>query len=204
MNDVPDDEYALSVLRRAYPDGIPDDEYLPLLAALHKEMSFRAIGKLVGAYLGRDYVGIYWDAQGAASVVDPADRLSRHDIDRVWVKLLDNGWMPGYELPRYEQPGFAERAVAALRRAYPDGLSDDEYHLLLAVLDPGICDYGPIAYIVSDAFPDRHPYRVWDDTRVFHGAGKVSDIPQAAVEQAWQHLLSHGFPAPEETHEPES
>lgn len=32
----------LDVLRRAYPDGIPGAEYRPLLAALHKDMSFRS------------------------------------------------------------------------------------------------------------------------------------------------------------------
>jgi hypothetical protein len=186
---------ALAVLRRVYPEGIPGAEYRPLLAALHKEMSFRNIGALVGAFTGRNYVAIYFEAEGAASIA-PDDRLPRGDIDRVWVKLLGNGWIPEFPLPRYEEPGFGEQAVTALRRAYPDGLADDDYLLLLAALDRDIDDYTTIAYIVSEAFPGRDAVTIWHDVQHFHDAGKASESlpPPAAAERSWQRLLSHGFP----------
>jgi len=186
---------ALAVLRRAYPQGIPGTEHRPLLAALHKDMSFRNIGALVGAFTGRNYVAIYFEAQGAASIA-PGDRLPRRDIDRVWVKLLDNGWIPELPLPRYEQPGFGEQAVSALRRAYPDRLADDDYLPLLAALDLDIDDYTTIAHIVSEAFPGRDAVRIWHDVQHFHDASKASETlpPPAAVGRAWQELLSRGFP----------
>jgi Protein of unknown function (DUF3349) len=89
---------SLAVLRRAYPDGIPGAEYRPLLAALHKEMSFRSVGALVGAFTGRHYVAVTNDAYGAASV-DLRDRPPHRDVDRVWAKLLDHGWIPEFPPP---------------------------------------------------------------------------------------------------------
>lgn len=186
---------SLAVLRRVYPEGIPGAEYRPLLAALHKEMSFRAIGALVGAFTGRNYVAIYFAAQGTVSIA-PDDRLPRRDIDHVWVKLLDNGWIPELPLQRYEEPGFGEQAVTTMRRAYPDGLADDDYLPLLAALDRDIDDYTTIACIVSEAFPGRDAVTIWHDVQHFHDAGEASEAlpPPAAAERAWQRLLSHGFP----------
>jgi len=193
MDDHYDNSYELGVLRRTWPDGIPEPEYGLLLAALHKQMSFRAIGALVGEFTGRNPVDVYFDANGAASVIDPGHRLSHRDVDRVWVRLLDNGWMPEYRLPRHQEPGFADEAIAALHRAYPDGLSDDEYLPLLAALARDIDDLETISYVVSEAFPARHPSPAWSDAQKLQ-AGSSGGASSAAVEQAWQHLLSSGFP----------
>lgn len=197
---------SLAVLRRAYPDGIPGADYRPLLAALHKDMSFRGIGALVGAYAGRHYVPIYFDAQAAVSV-DPGDRAPHRDVDRVWIKLLDCGWIPELPLPRYEQPGFADHAITALQRAYPDGLTASDYQPLLAALnrdtDDGFGpDYSPIAYLVGAAFPDRHPTTLWFDAQKLHDTSGAGGPSAADVERCWQHLLAHGFPPPGWSPEP--
>lgn len=183
----------LAVLRRAYPDGIPGAEYRPLLAALNKDMSYRNVGALVGALTGRNYLEVANEVAGAISLV-PGDRAPRRDVDRVWVKLLGHGWIPEFPLPRYEEPGFTGEAVAALRRAYPGGLTDDDYHPLLAALDRDIDGYTPIACILSEAFPGRDPLTIWHDVQAVHDAGKASTALPPAAERAWQHLLAHGFP----------
>jgi Protein of unknown function (DUF3349) len=186
----------LAVLRRAYPDGIPGAEYRALLAALCKDMSYRNVGALVGAFTGRNYVEVANEAQGATSLV-PGDRAPPRDVDRVWVKLLGHGWIPEFPLPRYEEPGFTDEAVAALQRAYPDGLTDDGYPPLIAALARDIDDHTPIACIVSEAFPGRDPHTIWRDVQAVHDAGKASTASPAALPaagRAWQHLLAHGFP----------
>lgn len=188
----------LAVLRRAYPDGIPGAEYRALLAALHKEMSFRAIGEFVGAFTGRHYLAIYYEANGAVSSV-PGDRAPQGDVDRVWIKLLGHGWIPEFPLPRYEQPGLAGQAITALQRAYPHGLTADDYLSLLAALNRDSDDgagpgYSRIDYLVSEAFPGRNT--VWHDAQVLHDADRASGPSPAEVERCWQHLLAHGFPPP--------
>jgi hypothetical protein len=190
---------SLAILRRAYPDGIPGAEYRPLLAALHKEMSFRNVGALVGAFAGRHYVAVMNEANGASSV-SRSDRAPHRDIDRVWLKLLGHGWTPEFPLPPCEQPGFADQAITALQRAYARGLSADDYQPLLAALGHDVDDgagpaYDAIAYIVSEAFPDRDPVTIWHDALALHDSredGKAS----SDIERCRRHLLAHGFPSP--------
>jgi Protein of unknown function (DUF3349) len=178
----------LAVLRRAYPGGIPGAEYRALLAALSKDMSYRNAGVLVGAFTGRNYVEVANEVQGATSYV-PGDRAPWDDVDRVWVKLLDHGWIPEFPLPRYEEPGFTGEAVAALRRAYPGGLTEDDYRPLLAALVRSIDDWTAIARIVNEAFPGHDPGTIWRDAQATH------DAAFPAVDTVWQHLLAHGFPS---------
>jgi hypothetical protein len=82
---------SLAVLGRAYPEGIPGADYMPLLAALWRDCSLRGLSCLVGAYTGRHYAYIYHDAGGVS------EQVTRSDADRVWQRLLDHGWIP--ELP---------------------------------------------------------------------------------------------------------
>lgn len=78
---------SLAVLRRAYPDGIPAADYRPLLAALRRDASLRGLAELVGAYTGRHYMTVYNEVGGVSDI-------AREDADRVWQRLLDNGWIP--------------------------------------------------------------------------------------------------------------
>lgn len=68
-----DYRYELGVLCRTWPGGIPQRDYELLLAALHKEMSFRAIGTLVGRFTGQNLVDVYFQANGAGRVAGGPD-----------------------------------------------------------------------------------------------------------------------------------
>jgi hypothetical protein len=72
----------LAALRRAYPEGVPPGEYLPLLVALQQDMSARNLALVVGELTGKDPVVVENDAAAAASIerVDAAeiDRMKRH------------------------------------------------------------------------------------------------------------------------------
>jgi hypothetical protein len=87
---------SLTVLRRAYPDGIPAADYLPLLATLTRDCSLRGLAQLVGAYTGRHYMSVYNDI-GAIR-----EDAMRPDADRIWQLLLDDGWIP--ETPSDPRP----------------------------------------------------------------------------------------------------
>jgi Protein of unknown function (DUF3349) len=89
---------SLAVLRRAYPDGIPAGDYLPLLATLTRDYSLRGLAQLVGAYTGRHYMSVYNDI-GAIQ-----EDAMRRDADRIWQLLLDNGWIP--ETPSDDWPSM--------------------------------------------------------------------------------------------------
>jgi hypothetical protein len=73
---------ALAALRRAYPDGVPPGEYLPLLALLRQDMSAKNLALVVGELTGKDPIVVENDAAAAASIerVDAAeiDRMKRH------------------------------------------------------------------------------------------------------------------------------
>ena len=61
----------LDDLRRAYPDGVPDDEYMALLAVLGKEISERNLGQVVAELVDSESVVVANDAAAALSTRRP-------------------------------------------------------------------------------------------------------------------------------------
>ena len=68
----------LATLRRAYPDGVPPGEYLPLLAVLQQDMSARNLALVVGELTGKDPI-VVENAAAAVSI----QRVDTAEIDRV-------------------------------------------------------------------------------------------------------------------------
>ncbi|WP_433788429.1 nuclear transport factor 2 family protein [Actinoplanes sp. CA-252034] len=66
---------ALEDLRRAYPDGLPQADYLPLLAAVEDDLSDRNRAAVVAALIGGDPLRVANDAAG--------DRPAPAEVDRV-------------------------------------------------------------------------------------------------------------------------
>jgi hypothetical protein len=60
-----------AMIRAAYPHGIPEDAYLPLLALLVEGMSFRALAKVLSYCTGKTYIQVYHDTLGVASPYGP-------------------------------------------------------------------------------------------------------------------------------------
>lgn len=58
-------------LNCAFPNGLDDAEYFPLLYLLRQEMTLRAASWLVGVLVGKDYMQIYNDALGSHSSYMP-------------------------------------------------------------------------------------------------------------------------------------
>ena len=60
MSDYLQPTYEL--LECAFPDGISDDEYFPLLAILHPEMSFRTLAEVLSHLTDKPYIEVLNDA----------------------------------------------------------------------------------------------------------------------------------------------
>ncbi|TMK50808.1 MAG: DUF3349 domain-containing protein [Actinobacteria bacterium] len=61
----------LGILRRAYPDEFPKEDYYPLLAVLQTDMSEENLSNVVAEFLDDETVVIANDAAKAASVSVP-------------------------------------------------------------------------------------------------------------------------------------
>lgn len=92
---VPDhlrDTYDL--LKCAFPDGLPDEEYWPVLSLLHPSMSFRSIAKVLSALTDKDYIEVYNDASGFGLDPPPSPDIVqkvKHKMDtcgyKEWLKM---------------------------------------------------------------------------------------------------------------------
>ncbi len=58
------DESTATFIQCAFPHGLSQEEYFPLLFILTQDMSFRAASSFVGMLLGKGYIDIYNDAIG--------------------------------------------------------------------------------------------------------------------------------------------
>lgn len=60
-----------SMLECAFPDGIDDDSYLPLLAVLEQSMGYRGLARVVSLFTGKDYGNVLNDVYGITSTHIP-------------------------------------------------------------------------------------------------------------------------------------
>jgi hypothetical protein len=82
-----------AVLRSAYPNGVPPEEYEPLVYVLADVMSFRGVAHLL-EYCGiRDYIGAYNDVLG---IVDRHE-LYAEKAKPILEKLIRHGYDPTAE-----------------------------------------------------------------------------------------------------------
>ncbi len=76
------------LLKRTYPDGVPAEDYLPVLEIMSRDgMSDRNIAMAIGAYYGVDYVQYLHDV----AHVLPNTTISRDEVTRVEGKLMQFG-----------------------------------------------------------------------------------------------------------------
>lgn len=80
----------LAVLRRAYPAGVPTEDYLPLLALLQIYMSYENLAIVVSELVDDERVVVENDAAKASS----SRRPSIDEVERIRRHLVDSGWTP--------------------------------------------------------------------------------------------------------------
>ncbi len=64
-----------SMIRAAYPRGVPEAAYRPLLALLYEGMSFRGVAEVMSRCTGRPYSVVYNDTLGAVAGGKDVDSL---------------------------------------------------------------------------------------------------------------------------------
>jgi hypothetical protein len=85
-----------AMIRAAFPNGVPEHAYLPLLVLLHECMSFRSIATVVSHCTDKSYITVYHDVMGAvshegpdATALEPVKKLlQRHGYDE-WLASED-------------------------------------------------------------------------------------------------------------------
>jgi hypothetical protein len=80
-----------AMVRAAFPNGISDDDYLPLLAALSEGMGQRALAHLMAALTGKPSPGVYNDVLGIQSPTD-ASKPSPEQVEEVKRRLQAHGY----------------------------------------------------------------------------------------------------------------
>jgi hypothetical protein len=88
-NDVPDylqDIYNL--LKCAFPEGIPENEYLPTMMLLHPKMSFRTLARVLAGLTNKPYIEVYNDASGFG--MDPMP--DPEEVEKVRQRLIECGF----------------------------------------------------------------------------------------------------------------
>lgn len=86
-------EPVLVVLRRAYPHGLPDSDYLPLLAVLDPEFSARNLAVVVAELIDGEIAVVDNDAAAVAGYRRPPSA----EMERVRRHLLANGYEEEYD-----------------------------------------------------------------------------------------------------------
>jgi hypothetical protein len=79
---------SFAVLRTAYPRGLPDEDYLPLLAVLHDGYSARQLAALVAEFAGRERVVVDNDHARVVSGQPP----DRAQVAAVRSRLAEAGY----------------------------------------------------------------------------------------------------------------
>ena len=76
------------LIKRAFPNGIDSESYLPLLALLYDEMSDRCLAEVIAGYTGKDYYLVLNDVYKVGATDFSGDRV----IARVKQRLLACGY----------------------------------------------------------------------------------------------------------------
>lgn len=84
----------LETLRRAFPEGVSDEDYLPLLVVLREGLSEGNLALVVAELMDDEIVVIDNDAAAAVSVRRPPAA----EVQRLRDRLIASGWVPD-ELP---------------------------------------------------------------------------------------------------------
>jgi hypothetical protein len=80
----------LDLLRAAYPEGVPDEDYLPLLVVLNPDLSARNLAAVIAELIDGEAVVVDNDAAAAAGSRRPPAK----DVQRVRDHLMAFGYQP--------------------------------------------------------------------------------------------------------------
>jgi hypothetical protein len=76
------------MLKCAFPNGISDNDYLPLIAVLYEHMSHRQLAHIIGILVNTDYALILTDVYSVVSTAIP----SESQVERIREQLIPCGY----------------------------------------------------------------------------------------------------------------
>lgn len=76
-------ESTYQLLNCAFPDGVSEAEYWPLLGVLHQWMSFRPIAEILAGFTGKDYIYCLNDVMGFGIDPWPSDEAIQNVIEKL-------------------------------------------------------------------------------------------------------------------------
>ncbi len=79
------------LLQCAFPQGIEESEYLPLLSILYKEMSDRSLAQVIAEWMGREYYAVLNDVYRVGAA-DLCPLVSQGELDHVKQQLIQCGY----------------------------------------------------------------------------------------------------------------
>lgn len=80
--------HVVDILARAFPDGVGESQYRPLLAVLREGLSEENLGIVVAEFSGVDpHIAVH-----DAVAVTTGEKPSERDVRQVRELLLRNGW----------------------------------------------------------------------------------------------------------------
>lgn len=88
-NDIPKHlKSTYRMLVEAFPEGIDEDMYSPLLALLHEEMSDRNLAEVFSRFSGKDYSAVINDIYKSVTVNKP----TKSDLSKAKERLVPFGY----------------------------------------------------------------------------------------------------------------
>ena len=120
------------MLRHAFPNGISEPDYFPLIKILSRKLSEEQIADVVDALVPQPYMQIWWDANQVEDKV-----IGTQDIFAVEMLLQTHGyesWKMREHQTRDYLPSYLLDTGRMLNCAYPDGIPETDYRPLITLL----------------------------------------------------------------------
>jgi hypothetical protein len=193
-------------LRVGYPAGVPEQDYVPLLGILRRNLTpaevDEVVDQLVSDATQADNTG---ESLGPVQLRDRVEQVLLgpalpEDLVRVSTRLASAGWplsagdgLAGSDRQSLVRTGLVSRIVQWLREGYPAGLPEQDFVPLVALLRRRLTD-DEVADVALRLTTAGH----LPATRVDVGAAIVqvtSELPsEDDIARVRRYLAGHGWP----------
>lgn len=134
----------LDWLRKGYPQGVPQQDYIALLALMRHRMTEVELSIVVDRLIESGDLPVTRDEIAAMVAEVSQQEPTQEDLNRVAAKLAAGGWpLAGTTEERSvrdERQGLLQSILGWLRAGYPDGIPEQDYIPILALLARRLSD----------------------------------------------------------------
>lgn len=138
-------------LRKGYPQGVPQQDYIALLALMHHRLTEAELRTIVGRLIEAGDLPVERDEIAAMIEQITKQEPTDDDLSRVAARLAAGGWPLAAPIPdsapesddeilRGERQGLLQSVLGWLRAGYPDGIPENDYIPIVALLARRLSD----------------------------------------------------------------